>query len=36
METTRMGSYLGIIGCILGLYSDSGKGNGNYYLGFRV
>ena len=24
------------IGVILGLYRDTGKGNGNYYLGFRV
>ena len=24
------------IGVILGLYWDSGKQNGNYYLGFRV
>ena len=26
----------GNIGVILGLYRDNGKGNGNYYLGFRV
>ena len=24
------------IGVILGLYSDDGRQNGNYYLGFRV
>ena len=28
--------YIGIIGYILGLCWDSGKENGNYYLGFRV
>ena len=25
-----------IIGYILGLYRDNGKGNGNYSLGFRI
>ena len=25
-----------IIGHILGLYRDNGKGNGNYSLGFRI
>ena len=28
--------YMGLYGVILGLYRDSGKGNGNNYLGFRV
>ena len=30
------GSYRGNIEVIFGLYSDNGKENGNYYLGFRV
>ena len=25
-----------IVGLYWGLYRDNGKGNGNYYLGFRV
>ena len=25
-----------ILGVVLGLYWDTGKENGNYYLGFRV
>ena len=28
--------YIGIVGCILGLYRDDGKEEENYYLGFRV
>ena len=28
--------YIGIIGVILGSYEDTGKENGNYYLGFGV
>ena len=30
METTFM-SNVGIIGCMLGLYEDHGKEDGNYY-----
>ena len=30
-ETSIMGN-IGIIGCILGLYRDSGKGDGNCYI----
>ena len=32
METIIM-SYIGILGYILGLYTDNGKENGNYYNG---
>ena len=32
METTTMG----FIGCILGLYWDNGKENGNYYSILRL
>ena len=38
METTIMGyigiivGYIGIIECILGLYWDNGKENGNYFI----
>ena len=35
MDNTYRG-YIWIIGFILGLYWDNGKGNGNYHLGFRV
>ena len=28
--------YIGVIGCITGLYWDNGKQNGTYYLGFRT
>ena len=35
MKTTILG-YIGIIGYILVLYKDTGKENGNYYLGFSV
>ena len=26
-------AYIGIVGCMLGLYWDNGKENGSYYLG---
>ena len=31
-----MGTTVGYVGIIWGLYWDNGKENGNYYLGFRV
>ena len=36
MEATGIRDYMGIIGCILGLYRHNGQENGNYSNGFRV
>ena len=31
VSVLRFGAYRGYIGCILGLYRDNGKADGNYY-----